>query len=249
MRSVPGVKQATGFALAILLSTSMAIAQKPEWRPELDWKFKWHGQTTAVDVISKGKAPQGYHFNNKYNRIAEVPWNAVQSLLGSYFVARVEEAKPRLSFSYQVDRLVAAQCTAVMSMLSSQQSLYEGHVVYQLDDWRPGDPMWQAIWKQPRLADAILKIDRSREAEIRKFLGMSVIPLRSVDNCEKVATSPQLYSSDQDYSDGFEISWSPSSDPKKIKNLIESLQASGLLLERESREISAIMRVFDDGLK
>jgi len=86
----------------------MAIAQKPEWRPELDWKFKWHGQTTAVDVISMGKAPQGYHFNNKYNRIAEVPWNAVQSLLGSYFVARVEEAKPRLSFSYQVDRLVAA---------------------------------------------------------------------------------------------------------------------------------------------
>ncbi len=229
----------------MLLVVAQANAQQPEFRPDLDWKYKWHGQTTAVDVISKGKALQGYHFNNNYNRIKEAPWNAIQTLLGAYFVARLEESKTRASSCQEIERLVVTQCRAVMAMLSSQQSLYEGNVIYQIDDWRPENPTWHRIWEQPRIANAILNTDRMREEKIRQFLGMKVIPLRTVDNCEMESTLSQ-YSLSQDYSDGFEISWSHSSDPLKIHLLIEKLKASGILLENEIREIDSIIKIFDD---
>lgn len=233
-------------AMAVLASS--AFAQLPERRTDLDWFLKWHGQKTAIGVISQGKALDGYHFNGKHNRIQEAPWNAVQTLLGAYFVSTVDGLVATASFEGHQDRLIAAQCRAVLSMLSSQQSLYELHVVYQLDDWRPEDKFWQNVSLQPVVVRSIPQIKGVREAKIREFLGMKVIPLRKVDNCETLGSESKMFVLGQEYSDGFEIAWEYDKSPIILKKQIEMLKTSGLLTREDILEVDAVIQLFEEGL-
>src|SRR5213079_3182490 len=59
-------------------------------KTDFPWSKLWHGQSAVVGFLSHGRALEGYHFYEKYNRIQEAPWNSVQTCLGAYFVAKLD---------------------------------------------------------------------------------------------------------------------------------------------------------------
>jgi hypothetical protein len=161
--------------IAVLLAT-VAVTQSPAQKP-FDWKDRWHGQTVAVDVISRGEALKGKHFDSKINRLQEHPWNAIQTLLGAYMIARLDEAAADPKNADRKERLAVETCAGVMSMLSTHQQLYEGHVVYQLDDWRQGDKLWREVWDAPMMASTVFHVSDEQTQKLKELCGYVEKPI------------------------------------------------------------------------
>src|SRR5262245_11047215 len=164
------------FLIGVVLVAGLASAQQ-----NFPWKEKWHGQTLVIGLVSRGEALKGKHFDGKINRLTEHPWNQIQRLIGGYMVARLDAQAAKTTDPKIRERLAVQSAIGVMSMLSTHQQLYEGHVVYQLDDWRNDDPVWQAVWHAPDLAKALLTLTREQKDALDKICDYTKKPCLAPD--------------------------------------------------------------------
>lgn len=211
----------------------LVIAQAPQ--ADFPWETKWHGQRLAVNLISRGEALKGKHFEGKYNRLAEHPWNEVQTLLGTYMITRLDEYAKKVGDPQIVEALAIETCGSIMTMLSTHQQLYEGHVVYQLDDWRASDQKWKQVWRAPNLARSILRLTPSEAQEMAKVCGLQ----------KKVALVPQYraYSpDDQESNEVLEFKRKLSS--RELLKLIG--KSTAILSKEKNAEVSAILSRFEE---
>jgi hypothetical protein len=216
-------------ALLLCVVAAQAVAQKP-----FDWSEKWHGQRFAVGIISRGEALKGKHFDSKINRLAEHPWNPIQTLLGGYMINRLYEGSVDARDPARLERMAIATCASVMTMLSTHQQLYEGHVVYQLDDWRQGDKAWKAVWDAPQLAEAIWHLTEEQTRSIEEIAGL----VR-----RKLTIPPYVRYEPGERADEYDLTFAHSMRADEVRALID--QAMPILTAPQQKEVRDILSSFE----